>query len=170
MQFKTIPIYTYCHVNSDRMYDQHNSCRVEPYIDGLVQERRNSIANALELRLSCTNRSIWMMMKTTVATSAKGHDRSWLMKMREWLFPELLVAENGLLDSVTHTIDVLFGNWKNSVFCDVALLKAAFVPIHDDQRCISTFYTPMFICIADWANPCGKSLHTNESMNSTQSI
>ena len=25
------------------------------YIDGLVQERRNSIANALELRLSCTD-------------------------------------------------------------------------------------------------------------------
>ena len=25
------------------------------YSDGLVQERRNSIANALELRLSCTN-------------------------------------------------------------------------------------------------------------------
>ena len=25
------------------------------YIDGLVQERRNSIANALDLRLSCTN-------------------------------------------------------------------------------------------------------------------
>ena len=28
------------------------------YIDGLVQEKRNSIANALELRLSCTNPSI----------------------------------------------------------------------------------------------------------------
>ena len=27
-------------------------------IDGLVQERRNSIANALELHLSCTNPSI----------------------------------------------------------------------------------------------------------------
>ena len=27
------------------------------YIDGLEQERRNSIANALELRLSCTNPS-----------------------------------------------------------------------------------------------------------------
>ena len=25
------------------------------YFDGLVQERRNSIANALELHLSCTN-------------------------------------------------------------------------------------------------------------------
>ena len=29
------------------------------YIDGLVQERRNSIVNALELRLSCTNPSIY---------------------------------------------------------------------------------------------------------------
>ena len=28
-------------------------------VDGLVQERRNSIANALELHLSCTNPSIW---------------------------------------------------------------------------------------------------------------
>ena len=28
-------------------------------IDGLVQERHNAIANALELRLSCTNQSIW---------------------------------------------------------------------------------------------------------------
>ena len=35
-------------------------CKIgEPhYIDGLVQERRNSIAIALELRLSCTNPSI----------------------------------------------------------------------------------------------------------------
>ena len=30
----------------------------KPNIDGLVQERRNSIANELELRLSCTNPSI----------------------------------------------------------------------------------------------------------------
>ena len=28
-------------------------------VDGLVQERRNSICNALELRLSCTNPSKW---------------------------------------------------------------------------------------------------------------
>ena len=31
------------------------------HIDGLMQERRNSIANALGLRLSCTNPSIWSM-------------------------------------------------------------------------------------------------------------
>ena len=29
------------------------------YIDGLVQERRNSSVLAMELRLSCTNPSIW---------------------------------------------------------------------------------------------------------------
>ena len=29
------------------------------HIDGLVQKRRNSIANALELCLTCTNPSIW---------------------------------------------------------------------------------------------------------------
>ena len=29
------------------------------HFDGLVQERRNSIANALELRLSCTNPSYY---------------------------------------------------------------------------------------------------------------
>ena len=29
------------------------------YIDGVVQERGDSIVNALELRLSCTNPSIW---------------------------------------------------------------------------------------------------------------
>ena len=32
-----------------------------PDIDGSVQERRNSIANALELRLSCTKPSIWCL-------------------------------------------------------------------------------------------------------------
>ena len=32
---------------------------VEAYIDGLIQERCNYIANALELNLSCTNPSIW---------------------------------------------------------------------------------------------------------------
>ena len=29
------------------------------HFDGLVQERRNSIVNALELRVSCTNPSIY---------------------------------------------------------------------------------------------------------------
>ena len=37
----------------------------QEHINGLVQERRNSIANAMELRLSCTNPSIsyWKVIK-----------------------------------------------------------------------------------------------------------
>ena len=34
------------------------------YVDGLVQERRKSIASAVELRLSCTNPSIFSFGKT----------------------------------------------------------------------------------------------------------
>ena len=32
------------------------------YIDWLVHQRRNSIASALELRLSCTDSSIWKLL------------------------------------------------------------------------------------------------------------
>ena len=50
------------------------------YIDGLVQERRNSIANALELHLSCTNPSIcsWSVMHDDVI--------KWKHFLRYWPF------------------------------------------------------------------------------------
>ena len=38
------------------------------YIDGLVQERCNSIANALELRTSCTNPSIYIFVRVWPTT------------------------------------------------------------------------------------------------------
>ena len=38
-----------------------------PYLDGLAQERRNSIANALELCLSCTNPSICCLRSLDVS-------------------------------------------------------------------------------------------------------
>ena len=41
------------------MYSTSPSClHARVHIDGLIQERRNSTANALELRLSCINQSI----------------------------------------------------------------------------------------------------------------
>ena len=40
---------------------------LDEYIDGLVQERHNTIANALELRLSCTNPSMCQTNKLIVA-------------------------------------------------------------------------------------------------------
>ena len=44
----------------------------DDYFDGLVQERRNSIANALELRLSCTNPSIYEMQPCASWGKATG--------------------------------------------------------------------------------------------------
>ena len=40
------------------------------YIDGLVHEGRNYIANALELRFSCTNPSIWFIESNLESTTA----------------------------------------------------------------------------------------------------
>ena len=50
------------------------SCVADMYIDGLVQERRNSSALAMELRLSCTNPSIcnWLTKITSMKMNAKS--------------------------------------------------------------------------------------------------
>ena len=40
------------------------------HVDGLVQERRNSIADALELRLSCANPSISYLVVTAIILQA----------------------------------------------------------------------------------------------------
>ena len=53
-------VYSYNLHNRNSYNGQMASFNV--YIDGLVQERRNSIANALELHLSCTNPSIYIEM------------------------------------------------------------------------------------------------------------
>ena len=52
-----IRVHTECLIMNDVQ-------RTKAYIDGLVQERRNSSANALELRLSYTNPSIWTQSGT----------------------------------------------------------------------------------------------------------
>ena len=45
---------------------------LETDINGLVQERRNPIANALELRLSCNNPLIWAWVKWAIIGSDNG--------------------------------------------------------------------------------------------------
>ena len=64
-----------------------NGSYVQPLspIDGLVQERRNSSALAMELRLSCTNPSIWQRKILTSNDQIEGIDihkkshRSWIL-------------------------------------------------------------------------------------------
>ena len=43
------------------------------HIDALVPEKRISITNELELRLSCTNPSIYVIFITKLYTSSKGN-------------------------------------------------------------------------------------------------
>ena len=54
------------------------------YIDGLVQERRNSIANALELRLSCTNPSIYAVSLARYKTTAMKQILCWDRPRKTW--------------------------------------------------------------------------------------
>ena len=48
-------------------------CTWKHYFDGLVQERRNSIGNALELRLPCTKPSICHEMYTVYTSKHSSH-------------------------------------------------------------------------------------------------
>ena len=49
--------------NVDKPSPRSSDIHSKTYIDGSVQERHNSIANALELCLSCTNPSIWCLFE-----------------------------------------------------------------------------------------------------------
>ena len=58
------------------------------HIDGLMQERRNSSALAMELRLSCINPSIWhhgncstmaQVMACCLTTSSDNYNQCWLL-------------------------------------------------------------------------------------------
>ena len=64
------------------------------HIDGLVQERRNSIANAMELRLSCTNQYINDRNYYAPRINALPHDvgeSSWLKSWTIVLFCQQLL-------------------------------------------------------------------------------
>ena len=59
-----------------KMYSEDsNTPRPLDQIDGLMQERRNSIANALELRHSCTNTSRWWEDIRPVIQARLHHSR-----------------------------------------------------------------------------------------------
>ena len=59
----SLPLWRHCNEAPKTNDDQIHQCVYVspwgPYIDGLVQERRNSSALAMELRLFCTNPSIY---------------------------------------------------------------------------------------------------------------
>ena len=56
---KTMYMVKTCRISRDDTHRYHLNYDNISYIDGLVQERRNSSAKTLGLRLSCTNPFIW---------------------------------------------------------------------------------------------------------------
>ena len=74
-----------------------SSCR---YISGLVQERHNSIANALELHLSCTNP--WICAEpgccTLCVNIASGN--TWMSRFDYWSFQLLKMSNEQFYNSV----------------------------------------------------------------------
>ena len=61
--YKIRPDGGYDFAFSDQIFLMYDNLRHGKHIDGLVQERRNSSALAMELRLSCTNASICNCIK-----------------------------------------------------------------------------------------------------------
>ena len=66
----------------------------QEHVDGLVQERHNSIANALELCLSCTNPSIWHRSCIPDCDSALGQVMAWWFFRVSWV-NTLRLRQNG---------------------------------------------------------------------------
>ena len=74
------------------------------YTDGLVQKRRNSNALAMELRLSCTNPSIWdLNLVITVVTNLQAPngakpstDTLQIIKLHMFSFRFLCISGTGL--------------------------------------------------------------------------
>ena len=67
-------------VNLNKLLNKQSSClwlfiqcHCNGYVDGLVQERRNFIANALELYLSCTNPSMWWWWRLVITGSTRDN-------------------------------------------------------------------------------------------------
>ena len=71
------------------------------HIDGLMQERRNPIANTLELRLSCTNPSIcascdvFMPPDAPILQQSSAHN-NWHVLLSRSIWPALYAASNHL--------------------------------------------------------------------------
>ena len=63
----------------------------ELYIDGLVQDCRNSIGNALELQQSCTKTSIYLILEITALYAIIVLNYSWSMSLVWWKWIKFLL-------------------------------------------------------------------------------
>ena len=81
---------------------------VNLHVNRLMQERRKSIAYALELRLSCTSPSI-SYIKTTIGMSATPEHSIWLVLQHSWIIciyfraPDYRIRDKDYVDKLQLT-------------------------------------------------------------------
>ena len=132
-------------VNRHHQYPSRNHVVSDHYLDGLVQERRNSSALAMELRLSCINPLIWSLMGPSIShwdvgckLSAHG--------------PHYTIDFSIIFNSA----DISFGPYSNGLTTANFALKAKWIfrgihlSIHD-PRCplCNTCSSPWILSIFD---------------------
>ena len=129
-----------------------------PYIDGFVQERRNSIANALELPLSCTKPSIFAsspshIFKVTVPTITVWvrlvTKNPFELRSRLWkITKDYLSAKN--LPMMT--------SWLGNNFCITGLLWRkpvcqCWIPLTKGQQCRALMFSLLLLTQTNcWTN------------------
>ena len=75
---------------------------ISPLIDGLVQERHNSIANTLELRISCINPPLYGLVQDVVVrwTSCLLYLPSYIVKQRVCTKISITLSQLYMMDHV----------------------------------------------------------------------
>ena len=103
------------------------------HFDGLVQERRNSIANALELRLSCTNPSIYYTQFAENGTYCKETGLDLQGEFSENQGGHLWVRDGGYKANFLHSFSRFFFNYQDTGY----LWNIIFI---SDRCCCSCFF------------------------------
>ena len=115
------------------------------HIDGLVKERCNSIVNALELRLSCTNPSDMSSYKPTVSCSCM-HTHPITELQTEHLLQLLIVTEKQNLTSLIFVLkNIMEYHYLDETITRIFHSRAA-NPVH------ISIADPMDLSVSLWSN------------------
>ena len=97
------------------------------HIDGLVQERCNSSALAMELRLSCTNPSIYNVMQSVMLCEIKWHD--FFNQLYKVLWQKYLYQDSENIKALTndqYVVNNIQMYFLGSIYFDLCFIESCF--------------------------------------------